>query len=202
MKILNLAVTLASSIMLVPAASAAPLPGPIPNSSTSLETLFIYNTNPAKECYNSAEVGADLEFGLEHCDLAVRDPLMQFRAQTLVNRGIIRFDLGDNGGALEDFSIAITYNPTLGDAYLNQALVLVASKHPDDAMDAINKGIAMGASNLQLAYYTRGEIEDDAGRYAMAYRDYKQALVIKPDFQPALRQLERFKLVPKDTNTQ
>ncbi|RDJ94123.1 hypothetical protein B4Q13_16980 [Lacticaseibacillus rhamnosus] len=50
---------------------------------------------------------------------------------------------------------------------------------------------------MHVAYYSRGEIEEDAGRFAQAYRDYKRALTIKPDYTPALRQLERFKVVPK-----
>ena len=124
------------------------------------------------------------------------DPLTIYRAQTFVNRGIIRYDLGDDSGALSDFHVALTNNPNLGDAYLNRALVLIAQKRPSDAMAAINEGIALGATNLQIAYYSRGEIEDDAGQYQAAYRDYKQALTIKPGYAPAERQLARFKLVP------
>jgi tetratricopeptide (TPR) repeat protein len=127
---------------------------------------------------------------------------MNYRAETFVNRGIIRYDMGDRKGALNDFGLALDYNPTLGDAYLNQALVLVAEKRPQEAMAAINKGISLGATSLQVAYYSRGEIEDDAGHYAQAYRDYSQALKIKPDYAPAQRQLERFKVVPKNTPTQ
>ena len=80
--------------------------------------------------------------------------------------------------------------------------MLVAEKRPQEAMAAISKGIALGATNLQVAYYSRGEIEDDSGHYAQAYRDYKQALMIKPDYAPAQRQLERFKVVPRNTQTQ
>ena len=122
--------------------------------------------------------------------------MTNYRAQTFVNRGIIRFDLGDRSGALSDFGIALTNNPNLGDAYLNRALVLIADNQPSDALAAINQGIALGATNLQIAYYSRGEIEDDAGQYAAAYRDYRQALMIKPDYAPAQRQLARFKVVP------
>ena len=161
---------------------------------------MIYSTNPAMQCFHTAQDGMDLKFGLEHCNIAMRDPLANYRAQTVVNRGIIRYDLGDRNGALEDFSNALAYNPLLGDAYLNQALVLVAEKRPAEAMAAISQGIALGASNLQVAYYSRAEIEDDAGHYAQAYRDYKQALMIKPDYAPAVRQLARFKVVPDGTS--
>ena len=164
--------------------------------------IMIYNTDPALQCYRTAVDGMALRDGLDHCNTAVIDPLMNYRAETFVNRGIIRYDMGDHRGALNDFDIALEYNPSLGDAYLNQALVLVSEKRPQEAMEAISKGIALGATNLQVAYYSRGEIEDDAGHYAQAYRDYRQALMIKPDYAPAQRQLERFKLVPKTTQTQ
>jgi tetratricopeptide (TPR) repeat protein len=190
------------SSLLAPAAMAAPkLGGEVPDKPID-NLLMIYNTDPAVQCYLTAQAGTNLKFGLEHCNTAVLDPLMNYRAQTFVNRGIIRYDMGDGSGALHDFANAIAYNPGLGDAYLNQALVLVAQKRPADAMQAISQGIALGATNLQVAYYTRGEIEDDSGNYAAAYRDYKQALMIKPDYAPAQRQLERFRLVPKDNLTQ
>ena len=164
--------------------------------------VMIYNTDPALQCYRSAVDGVALRDGLDHCNTAVIDPLMNYRAETFVNRGIIRYDMGDRKGALNDFNIALDYNPSLGDAYLNQALVLVAEKRPQEALASISKGIALGATNLQVAYYSRGEIEDDAGHYAQAYRDYRQALMIKPDYGPAQRQLERFKVVPRNTQTQ
>jgi tetratricopeptide (TPR) repeat protein len=164
--------------------------------------IMIYSTDPALQCYRAAADGTALKDGLDHCNTAVIDPLMNYRAETFVNRGIIRYDMGDRKGALNDFGLALDYNPSLGDAYLNQALVLVAEKRPQEAMAAINKGIALGATSLQVAYYSRGEIEDDAGHYAQAYRDYRHALMIKPDYAPAQRQLERFKVVPKNTPTQ
>ena len=164
--------------------------------------IMIYNTDPAEQCFRAAQDGMNLAFGLEHCNTAMRDPLTIYRAQTVVNRGIIRYDLGDLSGALNDFSNALEYNPSLGDAYLNRALVLVAQKRGSEAMAAINQGIALGAANLQIAYYARGVIEDDAGRYAQAYRDYRQALRIKPGYQPAEREIARFKVVPRTTPSQ
>src|SRR6185437_9264878 len=118
---------------------------------------MIYAVNPAAECFRTARDAVDLSFGLEHCNIAMHDPLLNYRAETIVNRGIIRYDLGDHDGALRDFDRALEINPAFGNAYLNQAQVLVAEKRPDEAMAAINQGIALGATNLQVAYYTRGE---------------------------------------------
>lgn len=183
-------------------AHAEPVAGEaIPDRPTN-NVIMIYNTDPAEQCFRAAQDGMNLKFGLEHCNTAMRNPVTVYRAQTVVNRGIIRYDMGDLSGALKDFNDALTYNPSLGDAYLNQALVLVEQKRAPEAQAAINQGIALGAANLQIAYYARGVIEDDAGRYAQAYRDYRQALRIKPGYQPAEREIARFKVVPKATQTQ
>ena len=189
------------SAMAVGAVAGPKIGGNMPEKPVD-NLIMIYSTDPALQCYRAAADGISLRDGLDHCNTAVIDPLMNYRAETFVNRGIIRYDMGDRKGALNDFGLALDYNPSLGDAYLNQALVLVAEKRPQEAMAAINKGIALGATSLQVAYYSRGEIEDDAGHYAQAYRDYSQALKIKPDYAPAQRQLERFKVVPKNTPTQ
>lgn len=193
---------LSALLMSTAPAFAEPVAGAAIPDRPANNIIMIYNTDPAEQCYRAAQDGLNLKFGLEHCNTAMRNPLTIYRAETVVNRGIIRYDMGDRKGALNDFGLALDYNPSLGDAYLNQALVLVAEKRPQEAMAAINKGIALGATSLQVAYYSRGEIEDDAGHYAQAYRDYSQALKIKPDYAPAQRQLERFKVVPKNTPTQ
>ncbi|HUO03062.1 MAG TPA: tetratricopeptide repeat protein [Rhizomicrobium sp.] len=186
---------LSAAFTLSAASAAFAVQPPLPDKDES-GVIMVYATDAAKQCFDTAQNGADLKFGLEHCNTAVIDPMTTYRAQTFVNRGIIRYDMGDGQGALSDFNVALTNNPSLGDAYLNRALVLISEKRPADALAAINEGIALGATNLQIAYYSRGEIEDDAGQYDAAYRDYRQALEIKPDYSPAERQLARFKVVP------
>lgn len=186
-----------SSLIALPARAADVVPGAAFPDRLTTNVQMIYSVHPAKACFDSAQTGTELKYGLEHCDVALRDPMMTNRAQTVVNRGIILYAMGDANGAMADFTHALDFDPTLGDAYLNKALVLIYQKQPDQALAAINQGIALGSANLQIAYYARGMIEDDAGRYAQAYRDYRQAVRIRPDYQPALRELARFKTVPK-----
>ena len=54
----------------------------------------------------------------------------------------------------------------------------------------------LGTPNLHVAYYTRAVIEDEAHDYAAAYRDYRQALALKPGYGAAARELARFKVAP------
>jgi tetratricopeptide (TPR) repeat protein len=195
MKRLALLSALLISSAVAQAASAATSPSFLDRQTNNVE--MIYNVDPALQCFRSARDTAELRYGLEHCDIALRDPHMHFRAQTVLNRGIIRYAMGDRSGALRDFRLALDYNPTMGDAYLNQALVFAAERRPDEAFAAINQGIAMGSAKLHVAYYIRAGLEEDAGRTAQAYRDYRRALTIKPDYQPALREVERFRVVSR-----
>lgn len=195
MKHFTLLSVLFAAAVAIPAANAKGEFGAAFPDRPSGNIQMLYRTNPAMQCYLSARDGVELKAGLAYCNAAMRDPMMNYRAKIFVNRAIIRHDLGDNKGALADFGNAIAQDPSFGDTYLNQALVLVDEKRPMEALAAIGKGIALGATSLHLAYYVRGVAEDDAGNYAEAYRDYKQALAIKPDYEPAKRQLARFKLV-------
>ena len=118
--IFSLAVILAgkaSAALALPAVPARP----------HLEAIqIIYGSDPALRCFNAARDGVELRNGLDFCNTAVIDPLMNYRAETLVNRGIILYNLGNRNDALADFNTAITYNPSLGDAYLNRAMVLIS----------------------------------------------------------------------------
>jgi tetratricopeptide (TPR) repeat protein len=193
------AALLCTVAMALPAAAERPFdtsPQPVPAKPPIDILTFIYNTSPALLCYYTARDGTNLKDGLDSCNVAFRDPLESFRAETLVNRGIVLYDLGNKVDAMADFNSAIALNPGMGEAYLNRAMVLIADKQDSEAMDAINKGISLGATNLEVAYFRRGQIEDDKGQYALAYRDYQQALTLKPDFAPASRELQRFRVVP------
>ena len=92
--------------------------------------------------------------------------MTNYRAQTFVNRGIIRYDMGDRKGALKDFNIALDNNPDAWATPISIRRWCWWRKASAGRLAAINKGIALGATNLQVAYYSRGEIEDDAGHYA------------------------------------
>ena len=64
------------SALAVPTAMAGPqLGGSMPDRPFD-NLQMIYNTDPALQCYRTARDGMDLQFGLEHCNTAVIDPMM------------------------------------------------------------------------------------------------------------------------------
>jgi len=163
----------------------------------------IYNVDAVSKCSQAANglnnpqtnLRADLKDGLQACSVALSDPAMTHRAALMLDRGVIEVRLGDTTAALKDYSGAIALDGTLGDAYISRAGLLVEMKRYDEARADIAQGIALGAGNLHVAYYSRAVIEEEGGDVKSAYRDYKQALAIRPDFAPAIRELSRFKVV-------
>jgi len=163
----------------------------------------IYNVDAVSKCSQAANglnnpqtnLRADLKDGLQACSVALSDPAMTHRAALMLDRGVIEVRLGDTSAALKDYSGAITLDGTLGDAYISRAGLMVEMKRYDEARADIAQGIALGAGNLHVAYYSRAVIEEEGGDVKSAYRDYKQALAIRPDFAPAIRELSRFKVV-------
>lgn len=158
---------------------------------------MIYNVDAAAQCSAAANDQGDLRQGLSWCDTALADPAMNHRAALLADRGVVKARLGDNRAALADYDAAIARDPRLGDAYVSRAGVLVAMHRYDEAKSDIAQAIALGAGNLHAAYYSRGVIAEETGDLRGAYRDYKQALALKPDFAAASRELARFKVVSR-----
>ena len=183
---LFLAAALAASSMLTSAALAGPQVQQV-----------IYNVDAVSICSTAANSQADLKDGLEACNLALSDPAMTHRAALLLDRGVIEVKLGNGEAALKDYGGAIALDDRLGDAYVSRAGLLVEMKRYDEARADLAQGMALGASNLHVAYYSRAVIEEESGDVKAAYRDYKQALAIRPDFAPALRELSRFKVVSR-----
>ncbi len=155
---------------------------------------MIYNVDAAAQCSQAAAGIADAQHGQFHCDTALRDPAMTHRAELLVDRGIVKARQGDVNGAIGDYNQAIAENPQLGDAYVNRGAAYIIQKRYGDAWSDVTRGIELGASNMAAALFSRAAIEDDRGDYQAAYRDYKQALVLKPDYTAASRELARFKV--------
>ena len=85
---------LLASVFALPAFGEVTAGSAIPDRPAN-NVIMIFNTDPAEQCFRAAQDGMDLRFGLEHCNTAMRDPLATYRAQTVVNRGIIRYDMGD-----------------------------------------------------------------------------------------------------------
>jgi tetratricopeptide (TPR) repeat protein len=167
----------------------------LPAQGASPVHQMIYVVNAAQKCSLAAENQGDLKQGREACNTALADPVMLHRAALMMDRGIVAVRLGDNRAALADYNGAIALDPKLGEAYVSRAGLLVAMKRYDEAGADINRAMALGATNMHAAWYALGVIAEEKGDIQGAYRDYKQALALKPDYDAAARELARFRTV-------
>lgn len=159
----------------------------------------------AHECYIAAEHGAS--YGEETCTTSLQnDPLSpRDRAATLVNRGVVRTAMSRLEAALADYDHAIAQgdhlaSPDLGVAYVDRASVLNALGRPREALESVNKGLALGTFKPEIAYYVRAIAEEDLGDLKAAYLDYRRAVTLVPTFTLAAEQLKRFHVETRPAN--
>lgn len=164
--------------------------------------VTVLGSSMARNCYEIAEFGGDARSGIATCTEALDEtPLsMKDRAATLVNRGILYSKSDQPKAALADYDKGLAIDDSLGEAYIDRGAVLIVLQRYKEALTAINKGIALGANKLQIAYYDRAIVDEALGNVRGAYEDYKMATQIEPDFVLASMQLTRFKVVHRHSD--
>jgi len=160
--------------------------------------VIVLGDSTAASCYQAAEFGTmSMRDGFEICTQAlnVTGLSLRDRAGTYVNRAVIRMRAGDYNGALADSESGIRLVGSLGEAYVNRGAALLNLSRPQEALEAINTGVAHGSSKMHLVLYNRGAAKELTGDVRGAYYDYQQAFTINPSFTLARDQLMRFSVV-------
>ena len=154
----------------------------------------VMGAGKALDCYTAAKDGTDPTLGIGYCDEALTSERLtrSDRAATLVNRGVMKIQLGQTDSALEDYHSGLELRPDLGDGYVDLGAALITLKRYDEAMVNINKGIDRGMTYPQMGYYNRGVAEEFQLKWEAAYADFKRALKIDPNFAMAKNRLKDF----------
>ncbi len=165
-------------------------------------TAVVVGNGLAHSCYVIAQYGGDPREGVEVCTRALEQmPLSKKdRASTFVNRGVMRAKLGQPYDAMNDYERAIAVDPTLAQAYVDRSAALITLKRYDDAVKSADEGLSRGAAQPEMAYYNRAIAEEALGNVNGAYRDFKQAVALVPEFTAAAEQLKRFRIVDRPQN--
>ena len=151
----------------------------------------------AQGCYKAAQFNLDPRDGMVTCTTALNEQALTLhdRASTYVNRGILRTRVSDTEGALDDYNMAISLMPELAEAYIDRGANFITLKNYSWAVADLDKGLALGAKQPEIAYYDRAVAHESLGDVRAAYEDYKKAVAIEPHFTLAIEQLQRFKVV-------
>lgn len=181
---------LAMSVLVFAALSTAP-------SFAANQTIGL---NQAADCASAAQaqshnlpVPSGRQNAIAACSMALDGMLSKSnRTATLANRGMLEAASDRSSDALADFNAALARDPSLADVYVNRGAALLRAGHYGEARSDFDHALSLKTSNAAVAYLDRGMAQEKSGDVAAAYRDYKQALQIAPDFQPAKVELARF----------
>jgi tetratricopeptide (TPR) repeat protein len=155
---------------------------------------------PVQECAIAAGkqglTNRQLTTAMAACNAALNSDLSQTAlAGTLVNRGLLKAAAHDDAAAIADFDAGLSHDANLSAGYMSRGAAQLRSGRYDAAQADFDHAIALGTTDLHIAYFNRGEAEEAAGNTLAAYRDYRKAQELAPDFKPASLELARFQVV-------
>jgi tetratricopeptide (TPR) repeat protein len=183
------------------AAAAAALLVSAPAYAVSVMTA---GQSVAQDCSIAAGKSAapmsdrELKKGFTACDVALKGDLSQAgRAGMLVNRGLLQVAAGNDAAALVDFNAGLDRDPGLAAGYMNRGTALLRAERYSEARADFDRAISLGTSDAHVAYFNRGEAQEALGNPLAAYRDYRRAQELAPDFQPAKLELTRFQVTDR-----
>jgi tetratricopeptide (TPR) repeat protein len=164
-------------------------------SGTAVAASTVFGSSSGNACYQAARDGRTDNRALADCDAALNGAaLMDQRDQaaTLVNRGVIRLKRRESAAALADFDRALIVRPSLGEAHVNRGAALILSGDFTGAIAAIDRGLELGAEDPHEAYFNRALAWEKLDNIANAYRDYRKAQSLAPDWALPTQELARF----------
>ena len=109
-----------------------------------------------------------------------------------VNRGVLELRETQVAPAHTDFDMAISIDPALGEAWVDRGAALIAERRWRDGVDDIDRGLALGSSEPEKAYFNRALAEENLNDIRAAYLDYVKAQSLAPAWQAPREELTRF----------
>jgi len=99
-------------------------------------------------------------------------------------RGLLRYDLGDNKGAIEDYKKAIQINPRFAEAYNNMGEAHHDLEDQQGAIADYKKAIELDPKFAE-AYKNLGHVHSHLGDNQAAIEAYNQAIKLNPKYAEA-----------------
>jgi len=160
--------------------------------------VFVIGDTDARLCFEAADspmVPGARE--IRRCDDALlHETLSNYEiVATHVNRGILRLRRGGVDEAVSDFDRAIALDPNQPEAYLNKGAALIRRENPAEALNLFTVALAHNTTRPAVAHYGRAVANEALGNLSAAYRDYRRASEIDPDWVEPRAELARFRVV-------
>jgi len=165
--------------------------------------VVVMGNSEARSCYQSALTDPNgRNSSIKHCKTALSDGGLspKDRAATYVNQGILQMRSGDFTEAMEAYDKAIKIKPSLAEAHINRGACLIYLGRAEEAIPVLTSAIEAEDDHKADALYNRAIAYDRMGEIKSAYLDFKKALELRPNWEPALDALTRFQVVSKPSN--
>ncbi|HYI49733.1 MAG TPA: tetratricopeptide repeat protein [Allosphingosinicella sp.] len=175
------------------AAAAAAAAVAIPASAG----VVVLGNSDARLCFEAAD--SDLmpnSSDVRRCDEAlVHGNLIAYEVvATHVNRGILRLRRGQVDEAVADFDRAIELDPNQPESYLNKGAALIRRNNAAGAVQLFTVALERNTTRPAIAHYGRAVAQEQLGNVAAAYRDYRRASEIDPNWREPRVELTRFRV--------
>ncbi len=157
-------------------------------------SVMVIGNDIAVDCSRAAFAGRSDRAAIAICTRALQEDRLdrRDRAGTLVNRGVMLTRARDYQGARADLDKAADLEPTLGEAFVNRGVVMMADRAYAEALAEIERGLELGVDEPAKAYYNRALVHESLMDATSAWRDYRKAQELAPEWEAPRRQLARF----------
>ncbi|HEY2179400.1 MAG TPA: hypothetical protein VGH15_12540 [Caulobacteraceae bacterium] len=157
-------------------------------------SVTVFGDAAATECSKAAIDGKADAVSENYCTTALNFDTLnaEDRAGTFVNRGVMKLRRAEYESAHVDFDAALKLVPAMGEAWVNRGAMFVGEKKYKPALDDLNRGIGLGVTEPEKAYFNRALADEGLDDEKAAYFDYTKALEIKPDWLLPQKELLRF----------
>lgn len=162
--------------------------------------VTVIGSGPEQDCYLAAKSQSANRGGLEACDLALTESLLnrRDRAATYVNRSVVLLTLERTRDALEDADAALAISPDLPAAAINRSAALIRLERFAEARATLDRALP-NASGRELisALFNRAMASEAQGDVKSAYADLRRAIELDPEFETAKIELARYQVRDK-----
>lgn len=161
-------------------------------------SVVVIGNSDARFCYEAADSPlTPANRDIRRCDEALlRESLSNYEiVATHVNRGILRLRRGLIDAAIADFDQAIALDGNQAEAYLNKGAALMRRNGTAEAVGLFTIALERNTTRPALAHYGRAVANETLGNVSAAYRDYREANRLAPEWNEPRIELTRFRVV-------
>ncbi len=168
--------------------------------STAKAQIVVGENSKARDCYMKAKLDErGRRSSIKACERALAyEPLdKKDRAATQVNMGILLMRRGNYEKSLMAYNGALDINQDLAEAHINRGACLIFLKRYDAAVSALSRSIELDTQHMPDALFNRAIAYESLGKSSLAYKDFKRAAELRPDWVLPTRALENYQIVTK-----